>query len=550
MAAIAAFGSKAQAVRRVITRNGGKTETDRIRTLAKRKSGQKGGLLEKIKDEVDKSSNSLGDYLGGVLSDVANLLSNINVRGVYGLFVAGAIALFSFNINTTDDEFEQAIKDRERQWYGQLGETAGRFVGWFLCGAVPGMIIGTFNEAMMLSVLADVGQEAFDDLSDSLGDLLRLGAEHQMKNAAARIFMGMRALVKRAANGEADTLLGGALIALFNRFPKLKEIVKQWGEKGAKPWSINSAINEWVESFPEGNKKEFLEEFLEALGESCIEAGYVVAGGVDDWIMRQKVAQQQMQGRHRVVDVLLDRSDPGSRVIVAGREQEIMQTLIQQKNNYIQLKEREIGISLSGQDLEEVIYNKKNSEKVDNLMIKIRLFSNQKPPFYKGSRDKNKRFQKVEITVPRVERSKLDWDKIKRAVGGETGYSYGSYKMTGFLVDHTGLPVGKIIVSGSSEDKACDRIEDLAKLTDCKVNNFERGGQVKRGERGKLLWVDPIKVYPADVTIINAQKIVDKKEGRKEQTGNYKRTSLKISLWEDKEPDNWNKEIMKLFSND
>jgi hypothetical protein len=35
-----------------------------------------------------------------------------------------------------------------------------------------------------------------------------MGARQQMNKAAAHLFMGIRALIKRAANGDADTLLG------------------------------------------------------------------------------------------------------------------------------------------------------------------------------------------------------------------------------------------------------------------------------------------------------------------------------------------------------
>ena len=102
MTAIAVFGSKAEAVRRVITKDGGKTEIDGIRTIARRKKippknptnpEAAAAALEK----TDKSADAFGGILGSISGDLQNLLSNMSITGIYSLFLAGALALYSFN---------------------------------------------------------------------------------------------------------------------------------------------------------------------------------------------------------------------------------------------------------------------------------------------------------------------------------------------------------------------------------------------------------------------------------------------------------------------
>lgn len=539
MTAIAVFGSKAEAVRRVITRDGGKSEIDGIRTIARRKKippknptnpEAAAAALEK----TDKSADALGGILGSISGDLQNLLSNMSITGIYSLFLGGALALYSFNWNTTDDEFEQAIKARELAWYGALGEFSGHTVGWFLCGVVPGLVIGTFNEAMMLRVLADVGEEMYDELTDDLWALLKMGATHQAQNFASRIFMGLRALVKRAANEQnTDGPLGAALRMFFKRFPKIAETVKKWGEKGQKAWSFNSAINEWVESFPEGNLKEFLGEFLDGLGEACMEAGYVVAGGADSWIAQNKVQQLQIQGQQRVVDVLLNRADPESRIIVAGTEQQIIQTLISEKNNYQRMKRKDLGLLVGGEPIANTITT-------PGLPYMKFIFS----------ADKNKKVKPTYIDIYNIDRTKVDnWNTLKMAVGGENGYMWGPYLIEAALPDNN-----IIRCFASSEDEGIDLLEQLSQFSKAEQDYekviWQSRHEIRKGTRKKYdsTYKTPRRAYPYEVVIVNQIAILNEENGKTTHKGTYTSNEAKIPLWGDKEPDNFKKQIQELFT--
>jgi hypothetical protein len=371
----------------------------------------------------------------------------------------------------------------------------------------------------------------YDELTDDLGALLKMGATHQMQNAASRIFMGLRALIKRAANEQqTDGPLGAALRMFFKRFPKIAETVKKWGEKGQKAWSFNSAINEWVESFPEGNLKEFLEEFLDALGEACMEAGYVVAGGADSWIAQNKVQQLQIQGQQRVVDVLLNRADPGSRIIVAGTEQQIIQTLITQKNEYQLMKGRDVG-QWVGEPLRE-------SLKTPPISIQMRILLSDKEKTLTGAKRK-------QITIPNVDRAKIDWANLKTALGGSNGYMWGRFR--GKAVLDTGHPLD---VYANSKESAIDLLERLIIFSHSEIQTVTVTEEQKIGSRKKwdTLYKQDTRIYPIKFTIINQVKVLNEESGIVQPSGIYKRkNSGWIDLTGDTKPDDFEETLTELF---
>jgi hypothetical protein len=352
---------------------------------------------------------------------------------------------------------------------------------------------------MMLHVLQDVSEEAFDEITGELSALLQMGARQQMNKAAAHLFMGIRALIKRAANGDADPLLGGAIDLVFKAFPNVREAAKTWGNKGNKPWTIAGAIQDSIESLPEGNLKEFVEEFVDALGESCINAGYVVAGGVDNFIMEQKLAKRQQLGQERVVEVLLNRNDPSSKIIVAGPEEFIKQSLITQKNNYQMLKEKDLGLLVGGEPIANTITT-------PGLPYMKFIFS----------ADKNKKVKPTYIDIYNIDRTKVDnWNTLKMAVGGENGYMWGPYLIEAALPDNN-----IIRCFASSEDEGIDLLEQLSQFSKAEQDYekviWQSRHEIRKGTRKKYesTYKTPRRAYPFEVVIINQIAILNEENGK------------------------------------
>lgn len=529
MGGLAILGARAGAIRRVATQytEGGAIKGgDGIRSLGRPQNSEAWWQV------------LLGNVAGGIASattwliGMAGNLISFSATAVWGAIVGGTMFLINFNWNTTDDEFEAAIQGRERAWYGQLGETFGTAAGWFLCGVVPSLVMGVFNEKLMLHVLSQVSDEAFEEVSSELYALLQAGARHQMSNLGARLFMGLRALIKRAAAGESDSLLGGVVTAILDKFPKTKEAIAKWGEKGQKPWSISGAINEWVESFPEGNFKEFLEEFIEALGESCIEAGYVVAGGIDDFVMQQRLAQEQINGPDRVVECLLDRSDPGSRVIVAGPEKVVLKTLIEQKNTYQLLKQHDMGLLVGGEPVASNITT-------PGLPWARIVFS----------ASKTKKVKPTYIDIHNLDRTKWDnWEAIKLACGGPNGYMWGPYLVTAILPDNN-----TINCYAASENEGEELIERLLPLatsgSDPTSVIWVSKHEMRKGSRRKYdsTYKLPRRQYPWEFTIVNPTRVLNEENGKANRSGIYKDRDAFIKLWPDIKPADFNEKITELF---
>jgi hypothetical protein len=468
------------------------------------------------------------------MGTVFGWVNNINWTAVFGWFIGGLKFIFSFNWQTSDDEFEAALAAAEVAWYGQLGETLGTAAGWILCGVVPGLLIGIVNEAMMLHVLQDVSEEAFDEITGEIDALLKLGARQQVNKNASYLFMGMRALIKRAANGDADTLLGGAIDLVFESFPNMREAAKTWGNKGNKPWSFAIAVQDFIETLPEGKVQEFAEEFVNALGESCVEAGYVVAGGVDNFIMEQKLAKRQQLGQERVVEVLLNRNDPSSKIIVAGPEEFIKQSLITQKNNYQMLKEKDLGLLVGGEPIANTITT-------PGLPYMKFIFSS----------DKNKKKDPTYINIYNIDRTKVDnWNTLKMAVGGENGYYWGPYLVEAILPDNN-----PIRCYARTEDEGIDLIEGLLQFSkaeqDYEKNIWNSKHEIKKGSRKKYdkkSYKTPRQAFPWEVVIVNQMAILNEENGIATRSGIYTSNEAKIPLYRETKPDNFEKTIQELFT--
>jgi hypothetical protein len=505
-----------------------------------------GGWVGWIKDNLPTLFSWVSKAVGWGLSFSPIVMAFKALGAGFRLIADNIEPMHNFDWNMADEDIDKQFADFQSTLFGMVGGTIGNFAGQIFCTAgAAGAAFGLsqlleFNEGAAVKILKAGGEEALEELYGNLHALTSQLKTYAQRWVVAQLYKsfrrGVRALVQDPDSNYTrglEMLFGGETIATW----------RKWGDKGLKPWSFAKAAEERYDKMGK-NWGNFWEEYDEEFRDGCREALYVASSVLDTIAMERDL----VLGNHEVLEVYPNRENKDEYYIVSGPskiiEPEIMQTL---RTHQI-IETKDVGVTLDGQDLEQVIYTKKTD--LNNIMVKIRMFSNQQPPLWKYSKDKSKRFQKTEITIPTVERSKLDWDKIIAAIGGKNGYSYGSYELTGYLIDTKGRNRGKIIVSASTEDEAGDRIEALAELADCKVNSFTRGGQVKRGDQGRLLWIDPIKVYPGDITIINAKKITDKKEGRKEQSGNYKRTSVKLPLYLENKPENWNSEIAALFSND
>lgn len=201
-----------------------------------------------------------------------------------GWLSAASSFIWNFNWNIGDQAIEEQLKSSLTGLAGQLGGFVGQAAGWVFCGALPGLVVMRFNEALGLKILRDVGEEALDELSSSFGALLN----STFRIAATYVFMRLYSSTRR----------------LYWRFFKKGQKLPDFDKR--KPWSFASAFEEWNEkNLPA--VQNYYEEMREEFSEACTEAGYVVANTLDSEFAMRKLENEALNPT-RIIELDLQRS--------------------------------------------------------------------------------------------------------------------------------------------------------------------------------------------------------------------------------------------------
>ena len=72
-----------------------------------------------------------------------------------------------------------------------------------------------------------------------------------------------------------------------------------------EPWSFALEFEKRVNSIENPFLQEFTEEFFDELFDACVEAGYVVAGGIDEFLVNNEMTFERLRGRERRVEIII-----------------------------------------------------------------------------------------------------------------------------------------------------------------------------------------------------------------------------------------------------
>lgn len=219
----------------------------------------------------------------------ASILANINwqppwvkftVSGLAGLFTNGVQQILNFNFNSTNAQLDEQLKQQEIAIAAAEGALRGQFVGRLVCGIAPTAVLATFNEALALHVLMNVGEEAAEEIASAASNLIQLTLRKTINTAFVNIFKNYRGLLRGAAIGF------GRLLQSFGFLDQ--ESVDKANKQRDKPWSIHSALEDSIDRIEDPVQKARTEEFWDEFGEACIESGYIIAGSIDSYLMQQR----------------------------------------------------------------------------------------------------------------------------------------------------------------------------------------------------------------------------------------------------------------------
>jgi len=497
------------------------------------------GFFQRIVNWVGQLFSGLLKY-GGWLTDTLRSVVSFSFTGAWGLIVQTVSNIYNFNWQVTDEDLDQRIDQLRNAVIGQYGSALGQTTGWLACGVAPALGIMTFNELLGAYLLKEVGEEAVDELSSQLVGLIRASFNLEAQKVMTSAFKNTRKAVKKWNKGlEENSWERKVLDSVFGG--RSEDLLKTWGDKDRKPWSFRIWVEDKIESIESEPLKTFVEQFYEEFVESCVEAGYVIAQGLDSYVLQQQMTADATNGNERIVQVIPDReaddnSSPTSneRLTLAGSERDIRSQLPQVMTNYQMVENRDVGQWI-GTPVAENIRNSPNE-----LTLRIQLFSNKTPPV----RDA---LQRASVTLPDVKPSSLDFFKIKDAVGGNNGYTYGRF-MAKARLDN-----GKSIVCyANTSQNAENRIKELAELIEPDILGITVTEEIKTGARanGQPLQKQPIRIYPYSIYVENKQKILNQStnpQGLPSLEGTYRRKSNRVEIWPNEKPNDFDLIIQELL---
>lgn len=470
------------------------------------------------------------DFLGWIGANAFKFLS-FSATSIWSWVTSGINTLKSFDWNASDKALQQGVESANVQIAGIWGGLVGQGIGWlagigvgygisFLCPVIGGAGLAKL-------VASKTSLEALEELSSSLAVAVRQTVAILGKNLLTQGYINYRKMLKNAPRS--------LLVAIYG-LDGADFIQKVWGREGGPNMSFNYQMDQAVDSISNKALQAFIEEMLEESWDSFMEAGFVVAAEIDGAYSQYKQASQAALGSARSVEIELNKeTDNTEQLRFINTPQQLLMPAVQSTiNTYRLVHNRDVGL-LVGSPLDEYIKGKPQS-----LRLVINMFSRKEPPFYRGAQ---KDVRCVDITIPDVKRSKLDWEVIKRCVGGADGYLWGNFKANATL---TG---GRVLrVFAATEKEAEYRVKALLELTDAEMLTLSITEEKKVGARLKQpkLFKEATRIYPGYFTVINREELLNP-GGRATKTQNYRDKKARIPLWVTKEPPNCQRLISNLL---
>jgi len=218
------------------------------------------------------------------------------------------------------------------------------------------------------------------------------------------------------------------------------------------------------------------------------------------------------------------------RIILKGRAETLKPIITQIMAIHQLIENRDIG-EYCGYPIDEMVRGKPQTFK-----IKLLYYSVKFPPWRETT---TKGFIRASYNIPFVDKTKIDWERIKEAAGGANGYMWGRWRATANIEDNG--QISQMQIHGSTENEAEQRLRALLALSEGKIVSLSTTEEKKEGQRttDKKLYKETTRVYPAFFTIVHSEKIItESKQATATLSGNYRKTKFRIPLWTTTKPSN------------
>lgn len=251
---------------------------------------EEGGVLG-VYNAVNKFGRSLMSF---ALNKIGEFIK-FSWSKFWGQVTTAVKFILNFDINITDKQIDEQIKQAEIAIAAAKGSLAGQSLGFAVCGLAPAATMAVFNLPLGLYVMNEVGEEAAEELASSLGALVRLQSQQSSRTAFYTSFKNHRNLYRGAAINFANLLVKANVLNA--------DVVAKANKDRNKPFTIANALEESIELYKDPEDRAFWENLWDEFGESCVEAGFIVANSVDSYFAMQKMANQAQFGSEKIIEI-------------------------------------------------------------------------------------------------------------------------------------------------------------------------------------------------------------------------------------------------------
>ncbi len=450
-----------------------------------------------IGDRVLDLTESLGtDEGGNIVGQVFNFgkklvgfvigaLTNFvqwSFSELWDLIVEAYFEIKYFDWNQTDAEIKTQLEQNDSIIASSLGRLAGTGLVW-LTGITVSVGLSFKFPVLAGRVALELAEEGGQEIRSAVSNLIIASRNVAIQNV----------------------LLGGLLTArryrLFGQEPVNRE---------KKPWTFAERVEEKIESISSSKLRSFANSFVDAIEDSIIEMGYVIAYTLDDFYESSRRANSNILGQERTVIITPDTRVEDEQIIIEAPQELVIANTQSLLANHQLIYNRDLG-QIVGSPEEDYF-----SPTPQRRKLKIIFRSKEKPPWRHSDGNYSK---KVECSIPDVKPG-LTWSKLKRGI---PSFTWGKYRVTAYLDNGR-----QMTVYGVSYAEAEQQIRILMQLSTANIMNLTGGeGITDIPTRRKL----PTLVYPVYAKLM---------EGDITTSGRWrsnKRKTTRIDLWVDSEPE-------------
>lgn len=480
--------------------------------------------------------NIFQQFVGFFTERIGSFIKSINFKKIWGWIVSAFHYLWTFDWQQTDEELDKQIAAMWLRVEERMFGLIGRSMGYLLCGAVPGAAIATFNMPMAAYLMYKLGDEAVEDMLDEINSFFQLAGRAALQSMFLKAFQSVRKLVKWA-----NKVPG--VRQFLNKVGIDNKKIDEWGEDKNKSWSFSKALNDRIEKIPSERLQNNIEEFIDEFSDACIESGYVLASGLDEYLGLDGVNQGvfDLFGSEREVAYQPNKEVPGEQFLLRGKTEFIKNQMTTLANTSQLVGNRDIGLILpSGSQFDENPPTKNNG-----IEVTFEFFNYEQPPYY--TKDRRNKLIKGRLTVPNCEKIQLTWENIHTVFSGSSAstrkvaYKKGNKRCEGFLEN------GRKLICYTDDDSEGEKL--LLKLASFTKYNlvypidirYHKGWEKRRGYN---LTTIGTRMYLGSIVICNWEKItkfeafknISKKAFRKDQ-------SIKLTVHENTKPTWWDETL-------